>query len=55
MKLKEFIYGDHIYSKCSEKEKERIDHELNMIDELKKQNKVLTRRIANLEVERWSR
>lgn len=54
MNLREFIYGDHIYSKCSEKEKERIEHELNMIDELKKQNEVLTRRIADLEVNRWS-
>ena len=55
MDLKEFIYSDHIYSKCSEHEKEMIDHELNMIDELKKQNKILIRRIANLEVNQWSR
>lgn len=54
MDLKTFIYSDHIYSKCSEHEKEMIDHELNMIDELKKQNEVLTRRIAKLEEERWS-
>ena len=54
MNLKQFIYGDHIYSKCSEHEKEMIDHELNMIEELKKQNEVLTRRIAKIEVERWS-
>ena len=54
MDLEKFIYSDMIYSKCSDEVKKEIDEQLHKIQELKKQNEVLLKRIADLEVNRWS-
>lgn len=54
MDLEKFIHNNHIYSKCSEELKKEIDKELDMIEELKKENEILLKRIADLEGQRWS-
>lgn len=54
MDLEKFIHNNLIYSKCSDEVKKEIDKELDMIEELKKENKVLMKRIAELEDQRWS-
>ena len=54
MDLEKFIHNNLIYSKCSDEVKKEIDKELDMIEELKKQNEVLLKRIADLEGQRWS-
>ena len=55
MDLEKFIHNNFIYSKCSEELKKEIDIELNSIEELKKENEILLKRVADLEVNRWSR
>lgn len=55
MDLEKFIYSDMIYSKCSEELKKEIDDELEKVEELKKENEILLNRVADLEVNRWSR
>lgn len=54
MDLEKFIHNNLIYSKCSDEQKMEIDEQLHKIQELKKQNEVLLKRIADLEVNRWS-
>lgn len=54
MDLEKFIHNNLIYSKCSDEVKKEIDEELDNIKELKKENKVLLKRIAELEDQRWS-
>lgn len=55
MNLEKIIHSDLIYSKCSEELKKEIDKELDNIKELKKENETLLNRVADLEVNRWSR
>ena len=54
MDLEKFIHNNLIYSKCSDDVKKEIDKELDNIKELKNENKVLLKRIADLEGQRWS-
>lgn len=54
MDLEKFIYSDMIYSKCSDEIKKEIDKELDNIKELKKENEILLKRVADLEGQRWS-
>lgn len=54
MDLEKFIHNNLIYSKCSEELKKEIDKELDSIKELKKENEVLLKRIAELEERIWS-
>ena len=54
MDLEKFIHNNLIYSKCSDEVKKEIDKELDKVEELKKENKVLLKRIVDLEVNRWS-
>lgn len=54
MNLEKFIHNNLIYSKCSDEVKKEIDEQLHKIQELKKQNEVLLKRIADLEGQRWS-
>lgn len=54
MDLDKFIHKNLIYSKCSEELKKEIDKELDNIKELKKENEILLKRIAELEDQRWS-
>lgn len=54
MNLEKIIHSDLIYSKCSEELKKEIDKELDNIKELKKENEVLLKRIAELEERIWS-
>lgn len=54
MDLEKFIHNNLIYSKCSDEQKKEIDEQLHKIQELKKQNEVLLKRIAMLESERWN-
>ena len=54
MDLEKFIHNNFIYSKCSEELKKEIDKELDNIKELKKENEILLKRIADLEGQRWS-
>ena len=55
MDLEKFIHSDMIYSKCSDDVKKEIDKELKEVEELKKENEILLKRIADLEGQRWSR
>ena len=54
MDLKEFIHKNIIYSKCSEELKKEIDEEVDKVEELKRENEILLKRIAELEDQRWS-
>ena len=54
MDLEKFIHNNLIYSKCSEELKKEIDKKLDNIKELKKENEVLLKRIAELEERIWS-
>lgn len=54
MDLEKFIHNNLIYSKCSDEVKKEIDNELDNIKELKKENEILLKRIAELEDQRWS-
>lgn len=54
MDLEKFIHNNLIYSKCSDDVKKKIDKELKEVEELKKENEVLLKRIAELEERIWS-
>ncbi len=54
MDLEKFIHNNLIYSKCSDEVKKEIDKELKEVEELKKENEILLKRIADLEGQRWS-
>ena len=54
MDLEKFIHNNLIYSKCSDEVKKKIDKELDKVEELKKENEILLKRVADLEVNRWS-
>lgn len=54
MDLEKFIHNNLIYSKCSDEIKKEIDKELKEVEELKKENEILLKRVADLEVNRWS-
>lgn len=54
MDLEKFIHNNFIYSKCSDEVKKEIDKELDKVEELKKENEILLKRIADLEGQRWS-
>lgn len=54
MDLEKFIHNNFIYSKCSDEVKKEIDKELDNIKELKKENEILLKKIAELEDQRWS-
>ena len=47
MDLEKFIHNNLIYSKCSEELKKEIDKELDKVEELKKENETLLKRIAD--------
>lgn len=54
MDFEKFIHNNLIYSKCSDGIEKEIDEQLHKIQELKKENEILLKRIADLEVNRWS-
>lgn len=47
MDLEKFIHNNFIYSKCSDEVKKEIDKELDKVEELKKENETLLKRIAD--------